>query len=202
MFLILLVVSLIVLIPLFLKQSQNEEKEIKLKSSFLDFEVKKKHLVKNKEGILIGKDKIAFVTVENDQYKTIGRSYSYKDILEVQAYQNGVMVNSASRNDEGGKALLQATKEVMPEFFTERIPEHKGKKQSTIDLRVVVDDSKFPVHTINFLELEIDEKDMFYRSSMNRATGFFNTIINMIEMSTPKESDESKETEKSEESKQ
>ena len=200
MFLIIFAVTLLFLIPFFLKQSKNEEKEFKLKSSFLDFEVKKKHLVKNKEGILIGKDQIAFVTVENDQYKTIGRSYSYKDILEVQAYQNGVMVNSSSREDEEGKALLQATKEVRPEFFTERIEELKGKKESSIDLRIILDDSKYPAHTINFLELEIDEKDMFFRSSMNRATGFFNTIVKMIEKSAPEKPEESKGSEKSKKS--
>ncbi len=183
-FLILTVLSLLVLIPFFIKQSKNEKREVKLKSSFLDFKVKQRHIVRGKEGILIGDNKIAFVTVENDQYKTIGKTYSYKNILEVQAFKNGIMVNSESRQDEEGKALLEVTKEVRPEFFDERIPEHKGKKQASIDIRVIVDDSEYPAHTINFLELEIDEKDMFYRSSMNRATGFYNSIAKMVQKSS------------------
>ncbi len=195
-FFILMIMSLIILIPFFVKQSKNEKREVKLKSSFLDFKVKQRQIVKGKEGILIGDNQIAFVTVENDQYKTIGKTYSYKDILEVQAFKNGVMVNSESRQDEEGKALLQATREVRPELFDERIPELKGKKEASIDIRVIVDDSKYPDHTINFLRLEVDEKDMFFRSNMNRATGFFNAIVKMVQNSSPKKEDE-KENKKS-----
>lgn len=180
-FFIIMILTLLILIPFFLKQSKNEGREAKLKSSFLDFQVKQRQIVKDKEGILIGADQIAFVTVENDQYKTIGKTYSFKNILEVQAFKDGLMVNSSSRKDEEGAALLQATKEVRPEFFDGELPEHKGKKETTIDMRVIVDDSEFPAHTVNFLELEIPEKDMFYKSTMNRATGFYNSIVKMIE---------------------
>ena len=146
--------------------------------------------MKDKEGILIGDNQIAFVTVENDQYTNNRENYSYKDILEVQAFKNGIMVNSESRQDDEGKALLQATKEIRPELFDERILNSRGKKESSIDMRIIVDDSMYPAHTINFLQLEIDEKDMFYRSSMNRATGFFNSIVKMVQKSSPKKEDE------------
>jgi hypothetical protein len=179
-----------ILIPFFVKQSKNEAKEVKLKSCFLDFQVKQRQIVKGGEGILIGADQIAFVTVENDQYKTIGKTYSYRDILEVQAFKNGVMVNSESRQDGEGIALLQAIKEVRPEFFIERISEHKGEKKSSIDIRVIVDDSKYPAHTVNFLQLAINEKDIFFRSSMNRATGFYNAIVKMIQKFSPKTEEE------------
>ncbi|ETT82252.1 SHOCT domain-containing protein [Viridibacillus sp. FSL R5-0477] len=104
--------------------------------------------------------KIGIINLLNDN----AFEYDYKDILEVTILENGDTVTKTSRSSQVGGALLGA---VVAGGVGAIIGGLTGERSSTqhienIELKIIVNDYKYPVHIIPFFDTKFKKVDALY----------------------------------------
>ncbi|WP_431809148.1 SHOCT domain-containing protein [Brevibacillus agri] len=144
------------------KDKEKRDNELAQKRNMMDetiarmrknenFSISKKYLSDHNDcGIAIDENakKISFL------YMDRAYTYSYKDILESEIIEDGISVTKTSRGSQIGGALLGA---VLAGGVGAIVGGLSGEKKTldkvkNVDLKVIVNDTKNPIHKINFFK--------------------------------------------------
>jgi len=110
------------------------------------------------------------------------RVFSYKDIISCQLFEDGSMVTKTVRSSQIGGALVGG---IALGGVGLMIGGLSGKAESTekvkrIDLRIIVNDTKNPLHDVNFLYIPTNKESGYYQMSLQKARQWHGIIEVLI----------------------
>lgn len=148
-----------------------------------DFNATQKYLGNDgKTGIAIDteRNKACLITsIGSNAYPIV---ISYRDIISSEIFEDGSTVTSTSRSSQIGGALIGG---IALGGVGALIGGLSGKTKSTqkpkrIDLRITVDRTEYPVHDVNFMDIETSRDGVIYTSSMSIARHWHGLISILI----------------------
>lgn len=139
--------------------------------------------IKKSEGIVVDEKNQQICILESDNLKP-NRFFSYKDLLSVELIEDGETVTSTIRSSQIGGALIGG---IALGGIGAVIGGLSGKTKSSekvekIILRVIVNDTKNPLHEVYFLNSEegISKKSSQYPAAMKKARHWHSLIEVLI----------------------
>jgi len=114
--------------------------------------------------------KICLISKQGSSIET--RIMDYRDILSVELFEDGESVTKTSRSSQLGGALLGGIVfgplgAVVGGLSGKKISENKVKR---LDLRLAVNDTTYPVHDVNFMDIEVKKSSEVYKQAHKKAT--------------------------------
>ncbi|MBZ0104616.1 MAG: restriction endonuclease [Sulfuricella denitrificans] len=127
----------------------------------------------------VTRKKVCLIT--NSDTDVFYRMISYKDILSVELIEDGISTTKTSRLSQSGGAavggiLLGGVGAIVGGLSGKR---ETSEKVENIDLRLTVNDTDAPLHTITFLKVPI-EKAMSIYAKQNQAARLWYGIIDVL----------------------
>jgi hypothetical protein len=110
------------------------------------------------------------------------RVITYRDILSSELFVDGETVTKTARGSQVGGALIGG---LALGGVGALIGGLSGKKRSSekikrIDLRITINDTKNPLHDINFMDIEVNQDSYLYKSAMEEARHWHGLVTVLI----------------------
>lgn len=137
----------------------------------------------DKTGIAFDESKYQVNLIQiNGDNSLISRIISYRDILSVEIFEDGDSTTKTSRTSQAGGALVGG---VLLGGVGLLVGGLSGKQVTTtkvtrVDLRIVVNDVKNPLHDVNFLKLESPRNGILYEQASSKARNWLGTLEVLI----------------------
>jgi len=133
-------------------------------------------------GLAIDEQRKKICLIDHRQQEVTSRFFAYKDLLSSEISEDGATVTRTVRSSQIGGALIGG---LALGGLGAVIGGLSGETQTSgtvkrIDLRITVDDTKNPLHDINFLYLETKKGDFFYRKAIQEARHWHGLIEVLI----------------------
>ncbi len=139
--------------------------------------------VDDNSALAIDEQKDEFYLINKSQEKFLSRVILYKDLLSVEIFEDGETISSTVRSSQIGGALIGG---IALGGIGAVIGGLSGKTKSSdkvekIILRLVVNDTKNPLHEVYFLNFAtgIKKKDSRYQEAMQKAR-HWNSLIEVL----------------------
>lgn len=193
----LLVIAIVVFFTKYLnKEEQKFDARVgDLLSKIVEFNATQKYLdLASEAGIAVDEasNKFCFFEKKNDRLQPY--VYSYNQLVECELVEDGGTVTKTSRASQLGGALVGG---LIAGGVGTIVGGLSGKRKSSqkvrrVDLKIIVNDTRKPVHIVNFFDYETDKGSIQYQNVMAKANHWYGLISVYIKRSEQ----ESKATEK------
>ena len=133
-------------------------------------------------GLAIDEHRKSVCLINNRQKNVSLRFCSYKDLLSSEVFEDGITVTKTVRSSQVGGALLGG---LVLGGVGAIIGGLSGKTQTSgkvksIDLRLTINDTKGPLHNVNFLVSETEKNNSIYQSAIQQARHWHGLIEILI----------------------
>jgi hypothetical protein len=148
-----------------------------------DFKVTQK-LIGNdgRSGIAVDETNKQICLLENDGTQVTLRMFPFSEIFSCEIFSDGDTITKTSRTSQAGGAIVGG---VLLGGVGAIIGGLSGSKKSIdtikqIDLRIIVNDTKNPMHDINLLNIESKKDTQIYKQAMEQARHWHSIISVLI----------------------
>jgi len=140
-------------------------------------------------GLAIDEQRKKICLIARRQGKVTSRVFSFFDLLASEIFEDGATITKTVRSSQIGGALigglaLGGVGAIIGGLSGKTQTAGKVKK---IELRLIVNDTKNPIHDINFLNSESKKDSYFYREAMKRARHWHALITVLIKQADMKD---------------
>lgn len=148
-------------------------------------------------GIAVDEERKKIVLIKNGPSGVDPKPITYRDVLSSEIFVDGETVTKTARGSQLGGALIGglALGGVGAIIGGLSGKTRSSEKVKRVDLRVTVNDTKSPLHDINFMDVEGKKDGVIYKSAMEQARHWHGLIAVLIKMAdsedTQKERSES-----------
>lgn len=156
--------------------------EEKLKS-LPDFSPTQKIMGNNGDtGLAIDENRKKVVLVKNDSSGVNLKPITYRDVLSSEIFVDGDTITKTARGSQLGGALigglaLGGVGAIIGGLSGKTKSSEKVKR---VDLRITVNDTKSPLHDLNFMDIEGKKDGIVYKSAMEQARHWHGLIAVLI----------------------
>lgn len=190
---IILFVLLFVILPLAIWATIEGKKRDKARDDFLanipEFQITQKLLsTDGLVGLAIDEDRQKLCLFEQELSREVKhRIISYRDLLSSEIFEDGTTITKTNRTSQLGGALIGG---IALGGVGAIIGGLSGKTESLshvkrIDLRLVIDDTRQPLHDINLMNVNVTKTDGRYKEAMSKARhwhGLIEVLIRRADM--------------------
>jgi len=133
-------------------------------------------------GLAIDEQRKKICLIGNRKKNVTNRVFFYKDLLSSEIFEDNVTVTKAVRSSQIGGALIGglAFGEVGAVIGGLSGKTQTSGKVKRVDLRLIVNNIKNPLHDINFLDLETKKDDSLYKHAIQQARHWHGLIEVLI----------------------
>lgn len=134
--------------------------------------------------IAIDEERKKVVLINNDHNGVTLKPITYRDILSSEIFVDGETVTKTSRVSQVGGALIGglALGGVGAIIGGLSGKTRSSEKVKRIDLRITVNDTKRPLHDINFMDIEGKKDGIIYKAAMDQARHWHGLITVLIKI--------------------
>lgn len=145
-------------------------------------------------GLAIDEDRKKIVLIKNGPTNVALKPITYRDVLSSEIFVDGETVTKTSRASQLGGALIGglALGGVGAIIGGLSGKTRSSEKVKRVDLRVTVNDTKNPLHDINFMDVEGKKDGLIYQSAMEQARHWHGLIAVLIKMADNEDIEDSK----------
>lgn len=141
-------------------------------------------------GIAIDEERKKVVLIKNGSAGVDLKPITYRDVLSSEIFVDGETITKTARGSQLGGALIGG---LALGGVGAIIGGLSGKKRSSekvkrVDLRITVNDTKSPLHDINFMDIEGKKDGIVYKSAMDQARHWHGLIAVLIKMADNEDS--------------
>ena len=135
-------------------------------------------------GLAIDEERKKICLINSEPTDVTLRTITYRDVLASEIFADGETVQKTARASQiggvliGGLALGGVGAIIGGLSGTSRA----SKKVKTVDLRITINDTKRPLHDINFMDLETDKNGIVYKLAMDNARHWHGLIAILIKI--------------------
>lgn len=188
-----LVVLLLVVIGVGIAQAvaesntvSNKKKAMEGKLEFLpDFSPTQKIMGNNGDtGLAIDEERKKVVLIKNGPSGVDLKPITYRDVLSSEIFVDGETITKTVRGSQLGGALIGglALGGVGAIIGGLSGKTRSSEKVKRVDLRITVNDTKSPLHDINFIDIEGKKDGIIYKSAMEQTRHWHGLIAVLIKM--------------------
>lgn len=162
------------------KKAMEEELE-----SLPDFSPTQKIMGNNGDtGLAIDEERKKVVLIKNGPTGVALKPITYRDVLSSEIFVDGETVTKTARGSQLGGALIGglALGGVGAIIGGLSGKTRSSEKVKRVDLRITVNDTKSPLHDINFMDIEGKKDGIIYKSAMDEARHWHGLIAVLIKM--------------------
>lgn len=137
----------------------------------------------NNTGIAIDEQRKKVCLIDHDLLQNvISRIVDYKDLLSCELFEDGITITKTVRSSQLGGALIGG---IALGGVGAIIGGLSGKtlsfdKVNRVDLRLIINDTKNPLHDINFMNIETKKDSLIYKYSIQQARHWHGLIEVLI----------------------
>ncbi len=133
-------------------------------------------------GLAIDEQRKKICLIDHRQHNVTTRVFVYKDLLSSEIFEDGATVTKTVRSSQLGGALIGG---LALGGVGALIGGLSGKTQTSgkvkrVDLRLTVNDTKYPLHDINFIDLETKKDGFLYKQAIQQARHWHGLIEVLI----------------------
>ncbi len=164
----------------------NKKKAMEEKlESLPDFSPTQKIMGNNGDtGLAIDEERKKVVLIKNGPTGVDLKPITYRDVLSSEIFVDGETVTKTARGSQLGGATIGglALGGVGAIIGGLSGKTRSSEKVKRVDLRVTVNDTKSPLHDINFMDIEGKKDGIIYKSAMDQARHWHGLIAVLIKM--------------------
>lgn len=164
----------------------NKKKAMEEKlESLPDFSPTQKIMGNNGDtGLAIDEERKKVVLIKNSPTGVHLKPITYRDVLSSEIFVDGETVTKTARGSQLGGALIGglALGGVGAIIGGLSGKTRSSEKVKRVDLRITVNDTKSPLHDINFMDIEGKKDGIIYKSAMDQARHWHGLIAVLIKM--------------------
>lgn len=168
------------------KEMEDKKKEMEKKlESLPDFSPTQKIMGNNGDtGLAIDEERKKVLLVKNVPTGVALKPIKYRDVLSSEIFVDGETVTKTERGSQLAGAIIGG---LALGGVGAIIGGLSGKTRSSeevkrVDLRITVNDTKSPLHDINFMDIEGKKNGIIYKSAMDQARHWHGLIAILIKM--------------------
>jgi len=135
-------------------------------------------------GLAIDEERKKIVLIKNSPAGVDLKPITYRDVLSSEIFVDGETITKTARGSQLGGALIGglALGGVGAIIGGLSGKTRSSEKVKRIDLRITVNDTKSPLHDINFMDIEGKKDGIIYKSAMDQARHWHGLIAVLIKM--------------------
>lgn len=164
----------------------NKKKAMEEKlESLPDFSPTQKIMGNNGDtGLAIDEERKKVVLIKNGPTGVDLKPITYRDVLSSEIFVDGETVTKTARGSQLGGALIGglALGGVGAIIGGLSGKTRSSEKVKRVDLRITVNDTKSPLHDINFMDIKGKKDGIIYKSAMDKARYWHGLIAVLIKM--------------------
>jgi len=164
----------------------NKKKAMEKKiESLPDFSPTQKIMSNNGDtGLAIDEERKKVVLIKNGPAGVDLKPITYRDVLSSEIFVDGETITKTARGSQLGGALIGglAFGGVGAIIGGLSGKTRSSEKVKRVDLRITVNDTKSPLHDINFMDIEGKNDGIIYKSAMDQARHWHGLIAVLIKM--------------------
>lgn len=135
-------------------------------------------------GLAIDEERKKVVLIKNGPAGVNLKPITYRDVLSSEIFVDGETITTTARGSQLGGALIGglALGGVGAIIGGLSGKTRSSEKVKRVDLRITVNDTRSPLHDINFMDIEGKKDGIIYKSAMDQARHWHGLIAVLIKM--------------------